>query len=271
MSKFKFPRKIFIFVVSTIIIAGIIFLNYQKAPLSIRGFANGLFSPVQKFLYRASNQAAGYLSALFSASSLSQENQLLEKQNLELKSQISQLIEFSRENKILKEQLDLKLLIEDANNYVFSNVIGYSPDNLSHYFLIDKGSRDGVEKDSAVIISGNILVGKIIEVFSSTAKVLLISDSNSSIGALTQKNRISGAVRGEWGSEIFLEMIPQDENIEKGEQVITAGFGRNFPKGLIIGEISEIIANDVEAFKKAKIQLMNDLSKIESVFVISNP
>lgn len=271
MIKFRLSPKIFLFVVSTIIIAGIIFLNYQKLPSSIRDFANSFLSPVQKIFYYTGKQTVGYLGVVFSANSLSQQNEVLKKQNAELKFEVSQLTEFSRENKILKEQLNLKLSAKDENNYIFANVVNYSPDNLSHYFLIDKGSREGVEKDSAVIISGNILVGRITEVFSSTAKVLLVNDSGSSINALTQKNRVFGAVKGNQGAGVFLEMIPQDKNIEIGEQIVTAGFGRNFPRGLVIGEIKEILSNDVEAFKKAKIKPAADLSNIENVFVISNP
>lgn len=271
MSKFRLAPKIFIFVVSTIIIAGIIFLNYQKFPPLLRDFANNLLSPVQKIFYYTGNQISDYLGAVFSANSLSQQNEFLKKQSAELKFEVSQLTELSRESKILKEQLNLKLLAKDENNYIFANVVNYSPGNLSRYFLIDKGSRAGVEKDSAVVVSGNILVGKITEVFSSTAKVLLVNDSGSSINALTQKNRVSGAAKGSQGAGVLLEMIPQDKNIEIGEQVITAGFGRNFPKGLIIGEISEILLNDVEAFKKAKIKPAADLFNIENVFVVSNP
>lgn len=254
---------------SVIIIAGFIFLNFSKADFRIKNSANWLFSPIQKIFYKSGNQITNYLSSIFSANSLSQKNELLEKQNLELKAQILQFEEFSKENEILKKQLNSKLSEDDENNYIFANVANYSPDNFSQYFMIDKGVHDGIQKDSAVIISGNILVGKVIEVFSFAAKVLLISDSSSSVNALAQKSRISGALKGSEGGGIFLEMIPQDKNIEVGEQVITAGLNRVFPKGLLIGEASEVLANDVEAFKRVRIKPIVNLGNIETVFVVA--
>jgi len=269
MSKFKLFSKISIIIVLAIIIAGIIFLNFSKLDLPIKNFAIWLFSPAQKIFYKSGNRTVSYLSAIFSANNLLQENQSLKKQNLELKAQILQLAEFSKENEILKKQLNSKLPEKDENNYIFANVVNCGSDNFGQYLLIDKGSREGITEESAVIISGNILVGKIVEVFSSSAKVLLINDLNSSVKALTQKNRVSGAVKGEPGGKIFLEMIPQKENVEIGEQIITAGLGRSFPKGLLIGEISEVLANDVEAFKKARIKPAANLVNIETVFVIA--
>lgn len=251
------------------IIAGIIFLNFSRFDLPIKNSVNWLLSPVQKIFYKSGNQIVNYLSAVFSAGNLSREKELLEKQNLELKAQLLRFSELSRENEILKKQLNSKLFEKGENNYIFANVVNHSPSNFSQYLLIDKGSREGIEKDAAVIISGSILIGKIVEVYFSTSKVLLINDSSSSVNALTQKNRVSGAIKGGEGGKVYLEMIPQGENIEIGEQIITAGFGHSFPKGLLIGETEEISTNDVEAFKKARIKPAANLANIETVFVIS--
>lgn len=266
------PKNLFnvIVVTAALLIVGFLtFFDSRQFLKTPKSAAADVFFPVSNFFYKIGGRSTDYLSALFSAGTTAQINKELAAKNLELQSGFIKLQEVARENDILKAQLEIKKTQKENYNYIMADVFGYSPTNLDQYVFINKGSQDGVAKDAAVVISGNVLVGKVGEVFPAKAKIILLNNSNSAINALTQINRSSGVLKGSRGTGVFLEMVPQDKNLETGEQIISAGSGNNFPKGLLIGEVSDIMTSDVEAFKRAKIKPAADIDSLETVFVIS--
>jgi len=266
---FRPPARILVSIIAATVIASFFLLNHKGFLDKPKDIIYQIISPAQKFSYQTGNKVADYLGIVFSARNIIQENHWLQNKNLELQASLSKLTETLRENDLLKDQLSFKNDTKSENHYILANTISQSPDNFIQSLVIDKGGKDGVEKDAAVIIGGNVLAGKVAEVFPSTAKVLLINDSNSAINSIAQKTRVSGISKGNQGIGIFMEMIPQDKNVEIGEQVITVGLGPNFPRGLLIGEITEIIANDIEVFKKARIKPAANLDSLETVFVLA--
>jgi rod shape-determining protein MreC len=108
----------------------------------------------------------------------------------------------------------------------------------------------------------------VVEVEQYNAKVLLISDSDSMVNAITQDSRVSGIVKGTTGLGLDMEMIPINKEIKTGETVLTSGRNDNFPAGLIIGKISDVILKETDIFQKAAIQSAVNFSELESVFVI---
>lgn len=265
---FSFRKIIFLSLIVIISLLAV-FADFKGLLQTPKSMAADIFLPVSNFFYQLNSKSTDYLSALFSAGTVARINQELTAQNLKMQSDLVKLQEVIRENSVLKNQLEIKKTQKEDYHYIMASVFGYNPTNLGQYLFIDKGSRDGIAKDAAVVASGDVLVGKISEVFPTKAKVMLISDSNSAINALAQKNRSSGVLKGNQGMGVFLEMVPRDKDLETGEYVISAGSGDNFPKGLLIGEIAEIMVSDVEAFKQAKIKPAADLDALEAVFVIA--
>lgn len=268
----KIPLKLIIISFTAIIFIGVVFLDYKGFFWTPKSFLSKTLSPVQRVFYQAGNKlvrfAGAFTDGIFFAGKRAREIESLRNENQEINAKLTVFEEILRENEILKKQLDSRANGEKNRQYILADVINYSPNNFGQIFFINKGTNDGISKESAVV-ANNILVGKIIEVFPSISKVLLISDSNSAINSITQRTRVAGILKGNHGKEIFLEMIPQNENIEIGESIITAGLGQNFPKGILIGEVEEIIKNDIEVFKKAKIKIGINLNSLEKVFIIS--
>lgn len=265
--KINFSPKIIILLIIIVTLSLLIFLDYRGVFEKPKEFVYKIILPIQKFLYQAGNKASNYSSLLYSLPTLHNQNQWLRDQNIKLQVDISRLNEIKRENEILRTQLNLKP--DEKHVLVLANVVGYGPDNFSQYILIDKGKRDGVQVNAPVTKGGGVLVGRIIETFETTSKALLLTDHSSAISVVAQKTRTAGILKSDRGINLYLDMIPQDANIEVGEDIITSGIGGIFPKGFLVGEVREIVANDADAFKKVKINPAADFSNLEMIFVIT--
>jgi len=148
-----------------------------------------------------------------------------------------------------------------------AQVIGSSGSELSRSVYIDKGERDGIKPDMAVITADGI-VGKVLHVYGSTSLVLLIDDQTSGVGALLDKTRLQGILRGTPSGEVVLEKVMSDETVPAGEMVLTSGGDGIFPKGLLVGRVTKVSPGS-ELFLNIRVRPAADLSKLEEVLVVT--
>jgi rod shape-determining protein MreC len=148
-----------------------------------------------------------------------------------------------------------------------AQVIGSSGTDLSRIVYIDKGAKEGVRQDLAVITADGI-VGKVLHVFQSSSQVLLINDPTSGVGAILEKSRLQGVLKGSAAGETVLEKVMSDERVEPGERVLTSGGDRIFPKGLPIGAVSKV-GSGSDLFLNIRVKPGANLSQLEEVLVIT--
>ena len=148
-----------------------------------------------------------------------------------------------------------------------AQVIGSSGSELSRSVYIDKGERDGIKPDMAVITADGI-VGKVLRVYGSTSLVLLIDDQTSGVGAILDKTRLQGILRGTPSGEVVLEKVMSDETVPAGEMVLTSGGDGIFPKGLLVGRVTKVSPGS-ELFLNIRVRPAADLSKLEEVLVVT--
>ena len=149
---------------------------------------------------------------------------------------------------------------------VAAQVIGSSGSDLSRIVYIDKGENAGIKRDMAVMTADGI-VGKVLLVYPSVSQVLLISDQSSGVGAILEKTRLQGVLRGTANGEVVLERVMADEQVPVGENVLTSGGDQIFPKGLPVGTVTKV-GTGKELFLNIKIRPAADLSKLEEVMVL---
>lgn len=227
----------------------------------------GVGSSVSRNFYSAGNRTSGFFDFWGSIGSLREENKNLKNEVIDLKTKIAALGEAQRENDLLREQLAYTRV--SSFKTIPSFIVGRDSNNLLQYFVINRGEKDGVKVNMPVIFSRGLLVGRVVETYRSTAKVLLAVDSSSVIPAIVQNtSRPSGLIKGEHGTGLLMETIPQDKTLNKGDLVITSGLGGDFPKGLVIGQVEEVKNSDNQLFKEARVQPLVDFNKLEMVFVI---
>jgi rod shape-determining protein MreC len=120
------------------------------------------------------------------------------------------------------------------------------------------------------VLTAQGLVGRISEVSAGSSKVMLITDSSSSVSALIQRSRATGMVQGYPGGELIMRYIPQGDQVQPGDIVITSGLGANFPKRLVIGQVVSVENADVQMFQEARLVPAVNLHDLEFVLVLLN-
>lgn len=194
----------------------------------------------------------------------------LEKENADLKSRSVDYDELVAENSRLRGLLDYKTS-HPQYQLVTGAVISRDYGTWSNTMIIDIGTSDGIAKDMAVIAPTGV-VGFISDVYPHSARVQLLTDPRTSIGAIVQRpeSRVSSVVRGNGSvpTEPQFVNIAKDADILEGDTLVTSGFGSIYPKGLFIGTIVSIHQNGNDFVKYATIRPSVDFSKLEEVFVI---
>lgn len=171
------------------------------------------------------------------------------------------------ENNALRE----KLLFTKRTGRIplISYVVGKTIDNTGNTLIIDKGARDGVQEESAVIVGDGILVGKIAKVNPRTAIVRLINDPHSKIAAtVLNADKSIGLVEGGFGISVKLTTVLQTEVLKEGDLIITSGLEETVPRGLLIGQITRVEKEDYRPFQEGIIQPADSLARLTLVGVL---
>lgn len=225
-------------------------------------------APVQSGLTLVADQVRGVGQTVYDLAELRQRNKQLQDAVDRLMVENVRLREVESENQNLLSLLNFV----EANpfyQYTASRVIGRDPGNLLGYIMIDAGRRSGI-KSGMVVITERGLVGQVTDVAETSSKVLLITDPLSGVNAVVQRSRATGLVRGEVGGLLRLEEIPQEANLEMGDIVLTSGLGSTFPRGLVVGQVTDIAKHDVDMFQRAVLHPTVDFNRIEVVLLITN-
>ena len=193
-------------------------------------------------------------------------------ENRELKAEIERMrLEQVRMSQDADQARRLQALLGFKEQFISqtmaAQVIGFSGSEQSRSVYIDKGEKDGIKPDMAVL-SATGIVGKVLKVFRSTSLVLLINDQTSGVGAILEKSRLQGILRGTPAGEVVLEKVMSDEAVQPGEKVLSSGGDRIFPKGLPLGTVSRVSPGP-ELFLNIRVKPAADLSKLEEVLVVT--
>jgi rod shape-determining protein MreC len=196
----------------------------------------------------------------------------VQQENQELRRIVSALRE---ENNGLKEALwaeeRLKRLYALQSQYSSASrvaqIFARDPTNWFKTVLVNKGKKGGVSKDMAVVTSEGV-VGQVIEVSSSTAKVLLITDPNCALDVIVQRSRSQGIMEGKVGELCVLKYVQKSEDVQVGDKIITSGLGGIFPKGLMAGTVTQVERKRPGIFQYVEVTPSVDFSRLEEVLIL---
>ncbi len=267
------------FTLLVVVAAQILLLSLQitrnnHVPL-IRYWAVEAFDPFERSLgglMKASVNAFRTYQHLWRAE---QENQELHIQLVAEQAQIQRLGEQAEESQRLRTLLDFK------NQLTFqtmpAEVIGSSNSGLDQpsenskvltAIFIDKGSDSGLTADLAVITPEGV-VGKILAIFPHSAQVLLITDPSSGVGVTLAQSRVQGILKGGSNSFCDLKYVMNEEEVKRGEAVVTSGLDQVYPKGLSVGNVANV--GDGDIYKTINVKPAVDLNRLEMVLVVLKP
>ncbi len=221
-----------------------------------RGAASGLST--------AGRKTKSLFSAIFEISNLKKQNKDLSQKILSLNVDKSKISELEYENSLLKKELGY---MESNKDYsvIPSRIIGREPTSFLDYVMVDKGKKDGVVGEAAVL-SGGALVGQVKEVYENQSKVTLITSKDSIVLAMLQGSRSKGILRGGI-SGLVLEDITREAEYQPGDYIVTSGLDGQLKDGILIGKAGNLQSSSSELFKNISVEPVADLSKLELVFI----
>lgn len=255
-----------IFLVFLILLLILFVLNWTNWANSLKNTIFSISSPIQKWFWDIGNNISNFLACFFIKGDLIERVNLLEKENYSLLFENTYLRNLEGENQILREALGINL--QKDFNLSIAEVCG--KDLLADSILIDKGFKDGLRKDLAVITEEKILIGKISEVYENFSRVILISDKDISFDVRMAETNDYAIAKGQGSLRLLIDLIPQQSLIRKDDLVVTTSFGGVFPKDLLIGKVNKIEKSDTQSFQKAEISLFIDIKELRTVFVIND-
>lgn len=239
---------------------------------AVENALGGVLSPVLSVFNQTSESLYKKVLPIFEVWDTLEENQQLKQENISLRSQI---IEMSLKEKEYIELKDLEPTLnyvrsQNIDDYVAADVIGKNPGNWYNMFIINVGSKDGVNINSTVL-SGSGLVGTVYEVGSDWAKVVALIDNKCSISfeSTSPNNAYEGVVTGSVDSTMRGELFDPKAKVEIGQSVITSGLGVH-PKGILVGKVKEVLNNKDDLLPTIIIEPAVNFRKIDKVMVIPN-
>ena len=230
----------------------------------IRVWAVGAVTPLEKALNWVQTSSGGIWHNYFYLRGVRAENRQL-KQEIE-RMRLEQVRVSQDADQARRLQALLAFKEQFISQTMAAQVIGSSGSELSRSVYIDKGARDGIKRDMAVITKDGI-VGKVLYVYHSTSLVLLINDQTSGVGSILDKTRLQGVLRGTPSGQVVLEKVMSDEDVSVGEQVLTSGGDGIFPKGLPIGTVTKVSTGS-DLFFNIQVRPAADLGRLEEVLVV---
>lgn len=253
-----------------ILILIVVFSNSDSEISFLENAASKLVMPVQNGLTYLKNKISGNSTFFTDINNLKAENEELEKKNSELEQSLRELENIKSENETLKEYLDLT---EKYGEYrtVPAYIINKDISNYSKTLVINVGSDDGIEENMTVIADQG-LVGHVISVTNTTAKIRTIIDTSSSVSCSLSTTDESIVCKGTLEEESALKAmyIPGDEGIIQGDSVETSGLGGIYPKGIHVGSIKKVVNTKNATDRYAIVETAVDFDKLDTVLVITN-
>ncbi len=246
-------------------------IHYTSGPREqltlVESLVRDMLSPLQWLLTRAGRGVRSGWEYVAGLGALHSRNQELAMEVRELQQQLVQLAEYRRENRWLREALDFAGTVD--HSLMVAEVIGRSPSNWLRSVTINRGSRHGVEAGMAVV-TGLGVVGTVEHTSSFTASVLLGTDPQSAVGALNQRTGDLILVEGDpqYSGSLHGKPLNTDAQLQVGDVVVTSGLSQMFPKGLPIGEITQVIPGPYDLTVSVLVQPFVDFTRLEYVFVV---
>lgn len=235
------------------------------------GFA---FRPVESALTNVARTGTSLVGAITEIDQLRRENARLTDENARLTAENARASELAREN----EQLTAVLQLRNGLDYktVGATVIARDASDFRRVVTIDAGSSQGVKAGDVVIAAGGALAGRVLQVGSGAATVVLINDTSSTVVGQVQSSAATGEVDGQLGGVLVMSNIDSTEKVQIGDEVVTAGIELGsgvrspYPKGLVVGQVVDVVRDANAVVQTAYLQPTADLDKLEYVLVITD-
>lgn len=240
--------------------------TFLTRPLKIVG--TSILWPVQSFFAPIAFEIQDLKTFLGSIGEYKTLNESLQKEKLRLEVENATLRDMKSENENLRKEIGL--LPRGKYDLQSATVIGRDVSVSGNWIHIDQGSNAGIKTGMAVVVEAGVLVGRVDETFPFSARVELLSHTESIVNGVTLDTNAEGIIKGEHGLGVTYDMVLQSDTLKNGDTVVTSGLGQVIPKGLLVGTLQDVRLTDDKLFQRATIQSPVRFDRLRTVFVITH-
>ena len=259
-----------------LLVVSMVLLAISSNPF-VRDVQHGVafaFKPVQVAINGIAKDVRSIATTIAEIDQLRQDNAALRAENDTLQALSRAAQELSRENELLTGLLQLRNGLQYQTRAVA--VIARESSDARRAIVIDRGADDGIRVGQIVITSGGALAGRVVEVGSNFAHVVLMSDSTSTVIGQLLSSAATGKVIGQLGGALVMEDVDAAATITIGEEVFTAGIELGggirspYPKGLLIGRVVDLKRDPNEVVQTVFLEPAAPLDRLEYLLVITD-
>ncbi|NLK62457.1 MAG: rod shape-determining protein MreC [Fusobacteria bacterium] len=238
---------------------------FRNNIISIGNSIGRVFYPIKEFVYKTTYDAKSNITSLKNINDLIKETRRLQVNNYELELKLLEYKELEKENRRLKEILNI---VKDYEyRFLIANVQYRDAMSIYEMMYIDKGSDDGVTLDMVAIKDGALL-GRVVYVDSKKSKIDLITKNEFKVSAVSKDKKNLGILSGKNRNKLDLNYVIVDADMEKGDEIYTSGISNIFPKNILIGKISKVEKSSDNLYKKIEISLPYSFIDINEVILL---
>jgi rod shape-determining protein MreC len=227
----------------------------------------GIFSEVQRGVSSGVNSVRHIWGGYVGLRQTQIENEELKRQLAEAQVALQAQRALADRARGLEKLLELKDRVSVQTTA--AEIIGAAATPDFRTVTIDKGTRDGLRQDMAIISPAGV-VGRVVVPSARSAKVQLLIDRNAAAGALIERSRAQGVVVGAGEERLRLEYVSEAADIVTGDVVVTSGIDGIYPKGFVIGRVDSVEKSG-PSYKRITVKPAVDFSSIEEVLVVTTP
>ena len=267
---------------SRFLLVGLVLLHFAAISHQVDGgdglslLQRGLFSLLSP-LQRGMSSVVGGVRDLWNGYGVHretyEENRRLEERIRYLETHLQERSHLAREAERLRGLLGLREVLPMET--LVASVISRDGVPWFRSLTIDRGTSDGVTLN-APVMSPTGVVGRVIAVGPHAARVQVLLDRDSGAGVLIERSRVSGVVSGqvvqpETGTgDLLLKYVSTRADVEVDDVVITSGFDRIYPKGLMVGRV-RYVGEDAGLLKEIRVEPSARFERLEEVLVVQRP
>ncbi|HZP48233.1 MAG TPA: rod shape-determining protein MreC [Vicinamibacterales bacterium] len=227
----------------------------------------GIIAEVQRAVSAGVNGVRHAWSGYVELRHVKQENDDLKRQLADAQIAIQQQRALADRARGLEQLLDMR--DHTDLHLTAAEIIGASSTPDFRTLTIDRGTRDGLRPDMAIIAPGGV-VGRIVVPSARAAKVQLLVDRNAAAGALVERSRAQGVVIGTGDNRLRMDYVSEASDIVVGDVVVTSGIDGIYPKGFVIGRV-ETVEKNGPSYSRILVKPTVDFSSLEQVLVVTTP
>ena len=259
------------FLFLTVVVAHILLISAQVNSRTgvpvLEAVTFGIFSEVQRTLSGGVGGVRQVWGSYVGLRHVKSENEVLKRQLAAAEIALQEQRALADQARGLQKLLELRDHLELATTG--AEIIGSSASPDFRTLTADKGTRDGVRPDMAVIAPAGV-VGRVVVPSARSAKVQLLIDRNAAAAVIVERSRAQGVVVGGDNDRLQMQYVSEASDVAVGDLVVTSGIDTIYPKGLVVGKV-ETVEKNGPAFKRIVVKPAVDFSQIEEVLIVLTP